>query len=571
MAATTEEKQIKNEALLQDQTNRLPKKQLLIVFTTMASAFLVAYADQNGIAVALPTMAEDLNAADTIAWAGTSSMIANTLFQVLYGRLSDIFGRKIIYLSAVALLAIGDILCATAVSAPMLYVARGLSGIAIGGVNSLTMMIVSDIVTLQERGRYQGILGSCIGLGNTIGPFLSAGFTQSSKTSWRGFFFLISPLMVCSGIASFFLLPSTPMQKGQGLQKAKLVDWWGLLTGTVAIVLLLIPVSGGGSYFAWDSPLVISMLSIAGVALVAFLLVEWKVSKLPMVPMRMFKTPAVAVILLQNFLFGYVYYSELYYLPIYFQNVRRVSPIVSAALLTPLVIAQMIFSVGSGFYISRFSRYGEVIWSGFTCWTLGSGLLCNLGQDTNLAVPIIAQIIIGVGVGNVFQPCLIALQAHSPKALRAVVISNRNFLRALGGAVGLACSSQLLQSSLRRALPAELRPLVVSSYKLPSIDSLSPTQASQVEAAYAQASHDVFISMVPIMGLCLVICVFIKDRGLSTKEEKPAAKDPGSDPARLEAPEQDSEKGASPSDTGSAGTDSESGGPTLVKSASRTG
>lgn len=370
MPTSSSEKQAKNEALLHDQTNLLPRKQLLVVFATMASAFLVAYADQNGIAVALPTMAKDLNAADTIAWAGTSSMIANTLFQVLYGRLSDIFGRKVIYLSAVALLAVGDILCATAVNATMLYVARGLAGIATGGINSLTMMIVSDIVSLQERGRYQGILGSCIGLGNTIGPFMSAVFTQSSKTSWRGFFFLIAPLMVCSGVASFFLLPPTPMPKGQALQKARLVDWWGLLTGTVAIVLLLIPVSGGGSYFPWSSPLVISMLSIAGVAIVAFILVEWKVSKLPMVPMRMFKTPAVAVILLQNFLFGYVYYSELYYLPIYFQNVRRVSPIVSAALLTPLVIAQMIFSVGSGFYISKFSRYGEVIWSGFVCWTL---------------------------------------------------------------------------------------------------------------------------------------------------------------------------------------------------------
>lgn len=370
MSTSTSEKQAKNEALLHDQTNLLPRKQLLIVFATMASAFLVAYADQNGIAVALPTMAKDLNAADTIAWAGTSSMIANTLFQVLYGRLSDIFGRKVIYLSAVALLAVGDILCATAVNATMLYIARGLAGVAIGGVNSLTMMIVSDIVSLQDRGRYQGILGSCIGLGNTIGPFMSAGFTQSSKTSWRGFFFLIAPLMVCSGIASFFLLPPTPMPKGEALQKARLVDWWGLLTGTVAIVFLLIPVSGGGSYFPWNSALVISMLSVAGVAIMAFLLVEWKVSKLPMVPMRIFRTPAVAAILLQNFLFGYVYYSELYYLPIYFQNVRRVSPIVSAALLTSLVISQMIFSVGSGFYISKFSRYGEVIWSGFICWTL---------------------------------------------------------------------------------------------------------------------------------------------------------------------------------------------------------
>lgn len=524
MSTSASEKQAKNEALLHDQTNLLPRKQLLVVFSTMAAAFLVAYADQNGIAVALPAMAQDLNAADTIAWAGTSSMIANTLFQVLYGRLSDIFGRKVIYLSAVALLAIGDILCATAVNAPMLYVARGLAGVAIGGVNSLTMMIISDIVSLQERGRYQGIVGSCIGLGNTIGPFLSAGFTQSSKTSWRGFFFLVAPLMVCSGIASFFLLPAIPMPKGQALQKARLIDWWGLLTGTVAIVLLLIPVSGGGSYFPWNSPLVISSLSIAGVAIVAFVLVEWKVSKLPMVPMRMFKTPAVAAILLQNFLFGYVYYAELYYLPIYFQNVRRVSPVVSAALLTPLVVVQSMCSVVSGFYISKFSRYGEVIWLGFSSWTLGAGLLCILGRDTNLAVPVIAQIIIGIGAGNVFQPCLIALQAHSPKALRAVVISNRNFLRALGGAVGLACSSQLLQSSLRRALPSELRPLVASSYKLPDVDSLSPAEASQVETAYAKASHDVFISMVPVMGLCLVTCIFIKDRGLSRKEPEAVVK-----------------------------------------------
>lgn len=214
-------------------------------------------------------------------------------------------------------------------------------------------MIASDIVSLQDRGRYQGILGSCIGLGNAIGPFMSAGFTQSSKTSRRGLFSLIAPLMVCSGVASFFLLPPTPMPKGQALQKARLVDWWGLLTGTVAIVLLLIPVSGGGSYFPWKSLLVISMLSISEVAIVAFLLVEWKVSKLPMVPMRMFKTPAVAAILLQNFLFGYVYYLELYYLPIYYQNARQVSPIVSAALLTPLGFSQMFFSVGSGFYISK--------------------------------------------------------------------------------------------------------------------------------------------------------------------------------------------------------------------------
>lgn len=511
------EKRRRKEVTLHDQTNLLPRAQLLVVFGTLASAFLVAYADQNGIAVALPTMAKELNAADTISWAGTSSMIANTVFQVLYGRLSDIFGRKYVYLSAVGLLAVGDILCATAVNAPMLYIARGLAGIATGGVNSLTMMIVSDIVSLQERGRYQGILGSCIGLGNAIGPFLSAAFTE--KATWRGFFFLIAPLMVLSGILSWFLLPST-IPKGQGLEKAKLIDYWGLATGSVAVIFILIPISGGGSYFVWGSPLVIAMLAIGGTATIAFVFVEWKVSKLPMVPMQMFKSPAVATILLQNFLFGYCYYANLYFLPIYFENVRGMTPIASAGLLMPLVVSQASFSVGSGFYVSKYSRYGEVIWCGFICWTLGSSLFCLLGENTNLAVIIVAEIILGMGVGNVFQPSLVALQAHSTKALRAVVISNRNFLRALGGAVGLACSSQLLQSSLRKSVPANLAPLVSSSYHLPDLSDLSSEERAQIAQAYAKASHIVFVSFAPMMGVCLIICVFIKDRGLARKKEK---------------------------------------------------
>ncbi|KOS38702.1 hypothetical protein ACN38_g10471 [Penicillium nordicum] len=502
--------------VVHDQTNLLPRTQLLVVFGTLAIAFLIAYADQNGVGVALPTIARELNARDTISWAGTSSMIANTVFQVLYGRLSDIFGRKKVYLSAVLLLAIADILCATAQTAWAFYLFRGIAGIATGGINSLTMMIVSDIVTLQERGRYQGILGSCIGLGNTIGPFLSSAFAQHA--TWRGFFYLISPLMLLCAVGSFFLLPSS-MPKGNGLARAKLIDIWGLVSGSIAIICILIPISGGGSYFAWNSTLVISMLAVGGVATVAFILVEWKVAKLPMVPLSMFRTPAVTAILVQNLLFGYCYYAELYFLPLYFENVRRVTPLVSAALLVPLVISQMIFSVCSGFYISHYSRYGEVIWFGFICWTVGASVLCTLKQDTSLGVIIVALIILGVGVGNVFQPCLIAIQAHSPKELRAVIISNRNFFRALGGAIGLACSSLVLQTSLGKALPDDLSYLSRDSYVLPSLSDFSTADQNAIRAAYAKASRTVFISMAPIMGFCLVICVFIQDKGLQRKDE----------------------------------------------------
>ncbi|TGO31526.1 hypothetical protein BHYA_0581g00020 [Botrytis hyacinthi] len=512
--------QAKAEAALFDQTNLLPRTRLLIVFSTLAGAFLIAYADQNGIAVALPKMAADLNATDTIAWAGTSTLIANTVFQVLYGRLSDIFGRKKIYLSAVFLLAVGDILCATAQNAPALYFSRGLAGIAMGGINSLTMMIVSDIVTLQQRGYYQGMLGGCIGLGNLIGPFVSAAFSEYS--TWRGFFYLLSPLAGICGLVSIFLLPST-MPKGKAIESVKLVDWYGLLTGSVAIIFFLVPFSGAGVYFPWGSAMVIAMLAISGVAAIAFFLVEWKVAVLPLMPLSMFKNKIVAVILLQNLAFGFAYYSAIYYLPIYFQNVRQFSAIISAALLVPFFLAQMIFSVGSGLYISKYSRYGEVIWCGFTLWTLGTGLLIMFDEHTHPAVICVVLAIIGVGVGNVFQPCLIALQAHCTKSQRAVVISNRNLLRGLGGAFGLGCSSLIMQTALKHYLPAEFHYLARSAYKLPDFSSYTAEQKSAVLGSYQKAVRTVFIVITPLMVICLLGCFLIKDQGLQRKDEKVVA------------------------------------------------
>lgn len=159
--------------------------------------------------------------------------------------------------------------------------------------------------------------------------------------------------------------------------------------------------------------------------------------------------------------------------------------------------------------------------------------MCIWRADTNFGVIIIAQVFVGIGAGNVFQPCLIALQAHSPKALRAVVISNRNFLRALGGAVGLACSSQIMQSALQKALPDDLRPLVQSSYDLPQ--GLTAAQLVEIQDSYAQASRSVFVYMTPVIGLCLILCVFIRDHGLSRKEERQQNKpeDPSQAPQQV--------------------------------------
>ncbi|KAL2859587.1 major facilitator superfamily domain-containing protein [Aspergillus pseudodeflectus] len=510
------------EKALHDQTNILQHGQLLVVFAGLAISILITFVDQNGISVTLPTIAEDLDAQNTISWAGTSSLIANTMFTVLYGRLSDIFGRKGIYISALALLCVSDILCGVSQTPEMFYVFRGLAGVAGGGVSALTMIIVSDIVTLEQRGKYQGILSAFMGLGNIIGPFIGAAFVI--KSTWRGFFWLLAPLAAICAVLGYFLIPNNH-KRDSFAESAKRIDFLGILTSSAAVILLLIPIAGGGSYFDWDSPMVISMLVLGGVSLIVFVLVEWRVAILPMLPIFLFRNKVICALFMQTFLWGAVYQAFLYYLPLYYQNARGWSPIVSAALTCPMMACHSIVSVASGQYISRMKRYGELIWIGFGLWTLGAGLMIRFSGTTTPAVICVTVGIAGMGIGSTFQPTQIACQAHCTKAQRAVVISDRNFFRCLGGACGLAVSAALLQAVLRSNLPNEFKNLAHSTYSLPPRDGLSDAEWTAILSAYAAASRAVFILQVPLIGACFLLCVFVRDRGL----ERP--RDPDEEPA----------------------------------------
>lgn len=184
-----------SQVLADSHDNILPKKKLLIVFGALASALFLSFVDQNGITIALPDIAEELDAQETVSWAGTSSLISQTVFMVLFGRFSDIFSRKYVLIASMVILSLSDLACALAQTPYQLYIFRGFSGIGNGGITSLSMMIVSDIVTLEERGKYQGILGSCVGLGNAIGPFLASAFITHTH-SWRKFYFMLFPLVI---------------------------------------------------------------------------------------------------------------------------------------------------------------------------------------------------------------------------------------------------------------------------------------------------------------------------------------------------------------------------------------
>ncbi|KAI1049549.1 hypothetical protein LB505_008083 [Fusarium chuoi] len=232
----------KDEKALHDQVNLLPRRQLATALATLSAALLLVVIDQNGISVIIPTIAKDLDAGATISWAGTSSLIANTCFQMLYGRLSDVFGRKVIFVSAALLLCVADLLCSLSQNAIMFYVSRAIAGIGGGGVQNLVNIIISDIVTLEQRGKIQGVVGGTVGLGNVIGPFIAAGIMQ--KSSWRAFFWLLTPLSFITAVLSYLFLPSKPATIGfrEGISK---IDWVDSIVSGAGIVLLLIPISGG--------------------------------------------------------------------------------------------------------------------------------------------------------------------------------------------------------------------------------------------------------------------------------------------------------------------------------------
>lgn len=322
--------------------------------------------------------------------------------------------------------------------------------------------------------------------------------------------------------ASYVYLPSN-MPKVNLWETVRRIDFLGLLTGSTFIILVLIAIAQGGHPGTpWDSALVISMLTVGGVLGVLFLVVEWRAT-LPMMPLDMFRRPSVAAMLAQSFLFGASYFAYLYYLPLYFQNVKGLSPLMSAVVFLALVIPQSASSIVAGLYMSKFNRYIEVVWWGFGIWTVGSGLMIMCDENTHLGLVAFFLILTGCGTGSIFQPTLVALQAHCPKEQRAVVTSNRNTLRSLGAAVSIAVSGALLTNTLRASLPEELQYLAADSFAAPDMGSFSPEQRKQISQAYASASRAVFIWCFVLIAVSLGLTTIIRDSGLSRKAETEAA------------------------------------------------
>ncbi|EUC47474.1 hypothetical protein COCMIDRAFT_24638 [Bipolaris oryzae ATCC 44560] len=504
------------------QRNTMTSTQLRIAIPALSVCLFVSFIDQTSVSTATPAIAVDLNTGTATSWIGTSFLIASTAFQLINGRLSDIFGRKNLLLVSLMLMALGDLGCGFAKSDVQLFVLRAIAGIGGGGINSLVMIIVSDITTLQNRGKYQGWLGAVIALGNGAGPFLGGAIVEGA--TWRWVFWIIPILTIPTSLIILFFLP-LKHRSGGYLEKIRKIDYGGMVLNIASTLLLLIPLSGGGVTYAWASPFFIACTVTGAVLGILFVLYEWRFVALPIMPLRLFRAPHAWALYLQTFLIGLAYFGNFFYLPIYFQSVLRYSPLVSGALILPVVITTSLTSIASGQYMNRVGSYMHCVLAGFALWTLGNGLTILFDRSTGLAVLIVVLILEGAGIGLVLQPTLVGMYANGRSEDRAVTTGLRNFIRTIGGAFGLVISGVILSNTLSRHLSQQgfvseslMSQLTSSTYNLDGF-GLTKDQQDIVFNVYMLGLHYIFIFFTVCSGVSLSLTFWVGNTSLKAPKK----------------------------------------------------
>lgn len=371
-----------------------------------------------------------------------------------------------------------------------------------------------------------GIFGAVIALANGTGPFVGGALVDS--VSWHWVFWIVPMLAVPAALLIFFFLP-LKYERGNYKDKVKKIDYGGIALNLAAVLLVLIPLSGGGVQYAWDSPLFIAMLSAGGCTTIAFVLYEWKVAKIPIMPVRLVKYPYCWSLYMQNFFTGMCFFGNFFYLPIYFQSVLGLSALISGALLLPLIMATSFTGIASGQIMSRYGRYRWIVVSGFVLWTLGTGLKCAFDRTTKIWHIVLVLLVEGMGIGNILQSTLVAILANGNNSDRAVATGLRNFIRTIGGAFGLIISGAILANTLDTRLShlpfmtkSILRNLTSSTYSLDKL-GFNEDQMDLVLESYIVGIRYIYILYAASAGTNLVLCAWIGNTNLKAKpviEEK---------------------------------------------------
>ncbi|KAL9938777.1 hypothetical protein V8E36_002496 [Tilletia maclaganii] len=484
----------------------LPLGQFLTVYFCLSLAILLTSLDQTIAACITPTISTEFGSSSQASWIGTAFLLSSTVFQPLFGRFTDIFGRKILFLVAQILFLGGTALCGAAPDMTSLIIGRAVAGIGGAGLLSVTQIMISDIVSLKKRGVYHGILSSVNGAGSVIGPL--AGGVFASKISWRWAFYFQLPIVGFTMLCTIFVLPKVGHSDvGKFKEKVRTIDWVGIVLFLSGCTMLLLAISFiQPPKRTFLEPLVSGFFFPSIALLAAFGFWEVKVAKHPVFPFKIFKAPPILAILSFNFTFGWIFYASIYMLPIFYQVADRQDAVQSSVTLFPLVLTSIAFSWFSGLMTSLTGNYALTFFPGLLLTALGSVLLFALyGPSTGQGVQIATMVILGTGFGMQMQNSLVAAQAATRQKDVAMTTAVRNFMRSIGGVLGIALSNCILYSTLPSLLESSAGDQIPPDTLIRLIDA--PLEIYELPAQYADAITRIVDSYV--RALSIVFLVFI--------------------------------------------------------------
>jgi len=406
----------------------------------MLGMFLAAL-DQTIVATSMRVIADDLDGFSLQAWATTAFLITSTISTPLYGKLSDIYGRKPFFLTAIAVFIVGSALCGIAQTMYQLAAFRAVQGIGAGGLFSLALAILGDIVPPRERARYQGFFLATFGTASVIGPIVGGFFAGASSilgvAGWRWIFWINVP------IALIALVVVTKVLHVPHARQDHRIDWPGALSLIVCLVPLLI-VAEQGRLWGWGSARALTCYAVGVVGLAAFLFWERRYGEEALLPLRLFRGRTFAISSASSTIIGMGMLGGLLLLPLYLQIVRGSSPTRAGLELIPLVVGIMVGSIVSGQVIARTGRYRLLPIAGTALFTASLFLFAFVGADTPLWQIMLVMVLLGLGLGGTMQPTVLAVQnAASPREI-GVSTSAVTFFRSMGGTIGAAVFLSIL-------------------------------------------------------------------------------------------------------------------------------